>query len=170
MKAMLFSVGMYTWVTSDQHYGHGRIIELCQRPFSSVEEMNEALIENHNRIVRPGDIVWHLGDFSFLRLEASRELLARLNGEHHLVLGNHDRSATKMREIGFLTVQRAKTLIVGERTFAMSHKPQDLPPYQDGVIRICGHVHEKWVQHEDILNVGVDVHHFSPFLLGVHCP
>ena len=43
--------------TSDTHFFHGRIIELCNRPFHSVEEMNEALITNWNRVVPRDGVV-----------------------------------------------------------------------------------------------------------------
>jgi calcineurin-like phosphoesterase family protein len=56
---------MNIWFSSDTHYGHKRIIELAKRPFSSVEEMDEVMIERHNARVRPGDQFFHVGDFAF---------------------------------------------------------------------------------------------------------
>ncbi|UWF77794.1 MULTISPECIES: hypothetical protein [Microbacterium] len=40
------------FVTSDHHFGHARIIELCDRPFGSVEEMDAELLVpgNHDRV------------------------------------------------------------------------------------------------------------------------
>ena len=55
---------MKYWFTVDEHYGHANIIDFCNRPFLTVEEMNEAIIGNHNALVRPGDIVVHGGDFT----------------------------------------------------------------------------------------------------------
>ena len=74
------------WVTSDTHYGHANIIRFCDRPFASSEEMDEALIANFNERVKPGDTVYHLGDFSFAKDPA--RVFRRLNGTIHLVLGN----------------------------------------------------------------------------------
>ena len=41
----------HTFFTSDTHFGHANIIRLCNRPFQNVEEMNEVLIENWNKVV-----------------------------------------------------------------------------------------------------------------------
>jgi calcineurin-like phosphoesterase family protein len=78
------------WFTSDTHFGHRNILEYEKegRPFSDVEEMNETLISNWNETVSPKDIVWHLGDFAFGRVNI--ELASRLHGKKRLVMGNHD--------------------------------------------------------------------------------
>lgn len=79
------------WFTADTHFGHGSIIDYCDRPFADADDMRERLIENWNNHVRPDDDVWHLGDFSLgLPDSAIRNVLKALNGHKHLVLGNHD--------------------------------------------------------------------------------
>ena len=82
---------MSIFLCSDQHLGHARIIDLCNRPFSSVEEMNETIIANHNRLVKPNDTVYFLGDVCMGKLADSMPLLHRMNGVKLLILGNHDR-------------------------------------------------------------------------------
>lgn len=79
-----------TFFTSDTHFGHKNILEYEKeaRPFETVEEMNEHLIQSWNETVRAKDIVYHLGDFAF---GASNVAIAdRLNGNKRLVMGNHD--------------------------------------------------------------------------------
>lgn len=90
---------------SDTHFGHGNIIKYCNRPWKSgnrdangdlivtekdVAEMNEAIIANWNSVVGPDDFVWHLGDFALGDRSRIPELVSRLNGRKHIVLGNHD--------------------------------------------------------------------------------
>lgn len=77
--------------TSDTHFGHKRIIELCNRPYADVEDMNENLIKNWNDTVAPDDEVFHLGDVALGPWSEWDGLLSRLNGHITLVIGNHDR-------------------------------------------------------------------------------
>ena len=83
--------------TADLHLGHRRIIcpDHHNRPFKSVEDMNEALITNWNQRVKAGDIVYHLGDFSFSRKADIVNQLERLNGRKFFVRGNHDKEFAK---------------------------------------------------------------------------
>lgn len=75
------------WVTSDTHFNHYNIINYCDRPFKTTDEMNSALIENWNSVVKDGDIVYHLGD---VYMTGTADLLKGLNGRKRLILGNHD--------------------------------------------------------------------------------
>jgi len=56
---------MNYWWTSDYHFSHFNIIRYCNRPFKTVEEMNETIIRKHNERVKPKDTVFFLGDFIF---------------------------------------------------------------------------------------------------------
>ena len=77
------------YFTSDLHLGHANIIALCHRPFSTVEEMDAALIANWNRRVTDRDTVYILGDLCFRATDPVR-YLTQLKGKKHLILGNHD--------------------------------------------------------------------------------
>jgi calcineurin-like phosphoesterase family protein len=76
--------------TSDEHYGHTNIIKYCNRPFKSVEEMDEELIRRHNSIVGRDDTVIHAGDFTLCKGQKASSYLDRLNGNHILLKGSHD--------------------------------------------------------------------------------
>ena len=76
--------------TADQHFGHDNIRKLCNRPFTTVDEMDAQLIENWNRVVRSQDSVFHLGDFC-LTAENTETYRKQLNGQIRLIRGDHDK-------------------------------------------------------------------------------
>lgn len=78
------------WFTSDLHLNSKNVIEYCNRPFSSVDEMNEKLIRNWNETVPEDGIVFDLGDLCFGGSSVWNELIPQLHGKHYLILGNHD--------------------------------------------------------------------------------
>lgn len=181
------------YFTSDHHHGHGNIVRLCDRPYHNedknvaAEAMTEDIIAHHNSVVRPEDIVYHLGDFS-LNKKFVQPVLSRMNGVHHLVCGNHDtchpcnKNATDFQtyiDFGFASVQTALQLRLGSTLVQLSHFPyfeegsgQDVryPEHRlpdEGLPLLCGHVHEKWSNRRSskgtlMINVGVDVRHMTP--------
>jgi calcineurin-like phosphoesterase family protein len=80
------------WFTSDTHFGHTNVIRFCKRPFKDVEQMDAMLIKNWNSVVGYQDDVYHLGDFSLTSAERSLRILEQLNGNIHLIKGNHEKS------------------------------------------------------------------------------
>ena len=56
---------MAVYFTADTHFGHKSILRLCERPFASLQAMDEALVARWNERVGPDDLVYHLGDFCF---------------------------------------------------------------------------------------------------------
>lgn len=87
----------------------------------SVELMTETFISNWNAVVKPEDEVWVVGDFAMkIDAKAQAAILKRLNGKKYLILGNHDRKAQAMKDLGFtdcfyeyeLTLKNGKTLLL----------------------------------------------------------
>ena len=150
--------------TSDQHYFHKNIISYCKRGFSDINKMHKTLIDAHNSAVSENDDVYHLGDFAMLKKDEISKIgpiLQKLNGIHHLILGNHDEGKpfTYIR-MGFASVHTS--LNVNE--FFLVHDPAVAVIFNGMNQKIlCGHVHQltKWV-NDDILNVGVDVWNYKP--------
>jgi calcineurin-like phosphoesterase family protein len=152
------------WWTSDTHFGHVNIVRLSDRPFASVEEMNEELVRRWNARVARGDTVYHLGDFALGPRGTAGIWRARLNGNIVLVLGNHDRSKTAMREAGFDVVLNRLDVCVEGVNVSMRHAPPK-PENRDTVgcdLFLHGHVHNAWVRDGKCINVGVDVRDFQP--------
>ncbi len=85
--------------TSDTHFGHEGILrfEPVNRPFATVEEMNEVLVERWNAVVGPQDMVYHLGDVAMGKIADSLPVMSRLNGRKVLIPGNHDRVFSGMK-------------------------------------------------------------------------
>ena len=102
---------MQTFFTADTHFGHKNIINYCERPFSSVEEMDQTLITNWNMVVSECDVVYHLGDFVFGCPERIRK---RLNGRIFLILGNHDKFGKKWHSLfeGVFQIHEYKNIIM----------------------------------------------------------
>ncbi len=85
------------WFTADTHFNHPNVIEYSKRPFDDLEDMTDQMITRWNERVRPGDIVYHLGDFALTGSKKDTSmvegLLHKLHGQKHLIKGNHDREA-----------------------------------------------------------------------------
>lgn len=85
------------YFTSDLHLGHAKAIEFTNRPFSDVDEMNEALLRNINETVTEKDDLWILGDFAYgIGREEVRKFRNMIRCRQvHLINGNHDRNYSK---------------------------------------------------------------------------
>ncbi len=77
-----------TFFIADLHFGHQKILEFSRGQFKTIEEHDEALIDNWNSVVGKKDTVWVLGDFCFGKKNLA--LAGRLKGVKKLVMGNHD--------------------------------------------------------------------------------
>ena len=154
--------------TSDTHFGHAGILRLSRRPFESVEEMDAALITAWNTVVAPRDTVYHLGDFCFRNARPASDYLAELNGDIHLIVGNHD-SATLKRHSGiFASVKQIREIGVNGKTIVLCHYPmREWHGCWRGAWHLFGHVHGR-LNHEPVgysLDVGVDSNRFRPWRL-----
>lgn len=129
--------------TSDTHFGHKNAINFCKRPFASVEEMDQRLIDNWNSIVGPTDDVYHLGDFCFNGAQRWWELIGALHGRIHLILGNHDlKYIDKGILYMFCEVSYQKVLYFNNRMIYLNHVPfLCYGGDERGNIQLYGHVH-----------------------------
>lgn len=157
---------MAVYFTSDTHFGHPAILKLSRRPFQSVAEMDAALIEEWNAVVVPGDTVYHLGDFCFRNARPAPDYLAELNGEVHLIIGNHDRATLKHHAGIFASVHQIREIGLNGKTIVLCHYPmREWHGCWRGAWHFFGHVHGR-LNHEPVgysLDVGVDSNRFRPW-------
>lgn len=134
---------------SDLHYGHANAINFDKRPFDSVEEMNQAIIENINSTVRRNDDLYIIGDIA-LRANLAIECAQQINCRMHLILGNHDYEK-EMRDSGLfveitnykrIVAQPSETGLSVSVPIIMCHYPiMSWDRQRYGAIHLYGHVH-----------------------------
>ncbi len=156
---------MNVWFTSDTHFGHANIIKYCNRPFSSIEEMNSKLIETWNSLIKKEDQVYHMGDFCFLRPELAAKLASSLNGQKHLIKGNHDKGES-LRAISqfFIWTKDYFELYLDNKTIVLSHFPfTRWNKSHHGSWHLHGHCHGTLKEIvKNRLDVGVDCFNYAP--------
>ena len=184
-----------TWITSDQHFGHRNIIKYSGRPYADADEMNAALVTNHNALVKPDDIVVIAGDFA-LDERLVKLYLSQLNGIKYLVAGNHDtchpankryreRNLQRYVDYGFAALPVISMVLNDEQSMGMgsvliTHMPvagdhghvdryvEHRPTVAESSdVRwvLHGHVHEAWKKRGRMVNVGVDAWNYRPVSL-----
>lgn len=153
-----------TFVTSDTHLGHAKILKYCPsrgRLWTGVREMNIGLINNWNNVVGKNDHVYHLGDFAFFGRGASYEIIERLNGVKFLMLGNHDNRPPRQLLRHFENLLPQPFAYTKEIVF--SHAP--LHPSCLGAkawkLNVHGHIHERVIEQGGVpdpryMNVSVE--------------
>jgi calcineurin-like phosphoesterase family protein len=159
---------MALFFTSDTHFGHENIIKTCDRPFRSVAEMDEALIARWNEAIGRRDTVYHLGDFCFRSSRDAKSYLDRLNGEIHLIAGNHDDETLANHAGHFASVSLIREIRADGRRIVLCHYPmREWQGSWRGAWHFFGHVHGR-LNHEPLgysLDVGADSHDFRPWSL-----
>ena len=160
---------MATFFTSDQHFGHGNIIEYCQRPFATVVEMDEAMIGCWNAVVDPSDIVFHLGDFTLSGESEAVLYFEQLNGRIFILSNpwHHDKYWLKSIPIDLYKskIKFLPPMHVYEYTppIVLCHYPLavwDRKHY--GSWHLHGHSHGRYKDVGFIMDVGVDANGFTP--------
>ena len=151
------------YLISDTHFGHENIIRYCNRPFASVEEMNEVMIENWNKTVRPQDIVYHLGDVYFG--ERGRDCLRHLMGRKRLLLGNHDNGKDRVLHAVFQKIGMWR--MFPEYDCVLTHVPVHIGEHAEERQEkwhwnIHGHIHDQQAPTKFHINVSVEQIAYTP--------
>ena len=156
--------------TADLHFHYKPF--LPDRPFASVEEMDEAMIRLWNETVTDEDTVYVVGDVGYNGGYVPGDALGRLRGRKHLIRGNHDtgfENAPKLFDY-FETVTDFNEIDDGETHILLCHYPI---LYRKRGYMIHGHLHQARGPEYDILrqmprmlNAGVDVNFYRPVTLA----
>ena len=138
------------WFISDLHLGHQKEFLYGPRGFSSIGEMNEAIIKNLRECVGPEDYLYILGDLVMCPPEEAKPLLAQIPGKVTVIIGNHDTDnrLAMYEELGF-KVQFAARMRYGKYHFFLSHYPTlTANPGEDHLtlahVNLYGHTHQNW--------------------------
>lgn len=153
------------WITSDSHFRHENIIKYEMRPFVDRDSMDDSLITRWNSVVKPLDIVYHLGDFGLGHPDQLKAIRAKLNGRIILIRGNHDDSLSKLLQLGFDGIADELTLQYKQWHFVMTHIPKDDLLYDSldhGLINLHGHIHGKKRACFNRINVSCDAWDYTP--------
>lgn len=130
---------------SDLHFGHKNCLSFDNRPFKSIEENDKAIIKDWNNTVGIDDDVYLLGDISWYNTTKTIEIFNNLNGNIHLIKGNHDSKLLKNRELQsrFCEIADYKELDIGDgKIVVLCHYP--IPCFKNhyyGSCHMYGHVH-----------------------------
>lgn len=157
------------WFTSDTHFGHEFMAQLrgfvgpahefsAKRTLIKINEHDDFLIDAWNDKVRPGDIVYHLGDFALPQIQARvEELLRSLNGTKQLIIGNHERVQTqRARGWAWVGHYKYRKIRPGFKVAMNHYAMRTWQGSHNGSFHVYGHSHGMLPDHGRSMDVGVD--------------
>jgi len=152
-----------TFVTADLHFDHEAVIGYCKRPWANAEEMGAALVKIWNATVAKGDLVYVVGDVC-LGKDPGR-WIDQLEGELHLIKGNHDGKKTvkhpRWRSIDSLAVHKPTRAV-------LCHYPLEIwPGHHHGAAHLHGHSHGSMPSRGRRIDVGVDCWNYRPIEIEI---
>lgn len=162
---------------SDTHFGHQNVIRFNNRPFSTVDEMNETMIGNWNDRVHQNNTIFILGDM-FYHCRNAEDILKKLHGKKHLIIGNHDGSwLNEDTRKYFNTISAYLETTDGRHALTLCHYPLLSYHHDSRAYMIHGHLHNNTnadffpllVKRERVLNAGVDINNFMPVTFEELC-
>ncbi len=158
---------------ADLHIGSERILRLCHRPFRTLDEQDQAIMDNWRNAVKENDTVYILGDVAEGDYERTVRILSSLPGRKILVVGNHDdeESLSYYRKAGIFQdiTPYAKTEEGGKEIILFHYPIMDWEDRQHGSVLVYGHIHNKdlpeikgYYEDKPCFNCGADVIGFTP--------
>lgn len=159
--------------SSDYHFGHDKEFLWGPRGLPSMFANSQAIVGNHNAIVKDEDDVYVLGDLMLGDNEYGLQMIKSLKGKLHIILGNHDTDTRiKLYEQlpNVVEITYAKVIKIGKQHYYLSHYPTicsnyDDKPYHNHMINLYGHTHQQtnfYNNNPFMYHVGVDSHDCYP--------
>ncbi len=165
------------YFTADLHLGHTNILNLSNRPFPSIEEMDNVLINNWTKKVKGNDTIFILGDL-ICKSQEPEIYLNKLKGKKVLIIGNHDGSWLNKIDIDkhFIKTTMFLEQSLCNHLVTLCHYPMlEWRGSRKGIdckklgYLIHGHIHNRCEQQyydffsmPHALNAGVDINNFEP--------
>lgn len=158
---------MRTFFTADHHFSHSNIIRLCNRPFRSVEEMDEEMVRRWNSVVtNEDDEVYYLGDLTLQGLGVAEHFLDRLNGHIKMMSGNHDKRWFHLFDFGYARIRKMEAvqeIDINGKHIVLCHYPlREWNKYYRGAYHLFGHSHGTQPPYGYSFDIGVDCWNFYP--------
>ena len=171
------------WFTSDWHIQHKNVIDFCNRPFASLEEMHEVLVANVNKLVKPADTLVFVGDITFGNTTITKTVIDKINCTCVAIIGNHDPKYGSLLNMGFKLAVNTMSMTIHDHQVIVSHYPfkppfwarvlgriakmelryiDRRPPKTRNTYLIHGHTHSKKRFEGYALHVGVDAWDYKP--------
>ena len=139
---------MANYFIADLHLGHKNVLSFDNRPFKDVDENDSVIIANWNYAVGIDDDIYILGDISWYNSTKTIEIMKTLNGNKHLIKGNHDGKLLKNKQLRdqFVEITDYKELDLGQgKGIVLCHYP--IPCFKNhyyGWYHLYAHVHSSF--------------------------
>lgn len=160
---------------SDLHFGHRHVIGMDDRPFETIEEMDETLIRLWNERITDEDDVYIVGDFAYHNGYSATWYLRQLKGRKHLIIGNHDRHTIQDHKAVecFASVEKMLRIMDDGRVVSLCHFPTaEWNGKRHGGYHVHGHIHirrddvyEFMSRYDNALNAGCMINGYRPVTL-----
>lgn len=165
---------------ADTHFGSEEVLYRENRPFKNMKSFRKACIKWWNKVVRPDDIIYHLGDFTNYNhvvkknWEMGLQTVKYIKCKVVLIIGNNEERIIKehfddnfeafsdyCKKLGFYDVCYDRVISFADKSFYLNHYPCC---HKDEYINLFGHTHRGsglWKPYG--LNVGCDLNFFRLF-------
>jgi calcineurin-like phosphoesterase family protein len=158
------------WVVSDTHFNHTNILKFKDKGgklfrgdlFKDTDHMNNIMIDNWNKLVKPQDKIYHLGDVYFGAQDKADAILSRLNGKKRLIVGNHDVIYGKGNVLQKHFQKIYMWRLFKEFNMCLTHVPIHENNFRKVEYNVHGHIHQNDSSGPKYINVSVEKTDYTP--------